>query len=300
MIYPPTDPTIPTPGFFVPALPPLLPPRVLAVFSACLGLCPAGSAVITIGCGFLCDAEGTGESNRLPVDTLCVLIADSNGDGFSPPLLDWAEDDDVLVTVSDAEYPAANGGSRRFDLADGFTEPGLLSRSLAVDLAQFEGRAAPVPVALRWFPAYRAGEVDIGSTRPAPGSVYGEFRRAVPLYPHTGSVGWFLPMAAGLNVTLDPLAATGLGGVDPDSAGRADRITAAPFGLTGERTPDGALTLRFGGGAGLKYQIQRGSDLLVWPDTWEVTASLRGEGTFTDSVSPAAGAYYRVRGPVPH
>ncbi|RYD34641.1 MAG: hypothetical protein EOP86_10495, partial [Verrucomicrobiaceae bacterium] len=161
----------------------------------------AGTVTVNLGAGHLFDAGGTAVANRLPVDTLCVLVADPAGDGFDLPTDGWVADDDVLVVVSDSEFPASSGGARGFDLASGLTEPGLLSRSLIIDPAQFPGRTAPMPVALRWFPGYKAGAVDVTATGPAAGSAYGEFTRLVPVNPGAGTVGWLIPMDGGQNIT---------------------------------------------------------------------------------------------------
>ncbi|MES2705173.1 MAG: hypothetical protein V4726_01090 [Verrucomicrobiota bacterium] len=275
-------------------------------FTACAMAGPAwggGTAVLNIGCGHLFDQAGISAANRLPVDTLCVLVADMAGDGFDPPGTGWVADDDVLVLVSDVEFPASAGGTKGFDLASGTTEPGFFSRSLIIDLAPFAGRTRPVPLALRWFPGCKARETDVTAAGPAAGSAYGEFTRAVPAYPATGSTGWLLPLAGGENVTLDPFVTVESGGTDPPEQGMASRITgvpagAAPAGLVLRWNSGGTVTLDFSGAAGLKYTVQRSMDLITWPDQWTVTAGAGGTATFTDTAPPSGRAFYRVAGPL--
>lgn len=271
----------------------------MVLAGACVGNALAGTVAVNIGCGYLLDGEGVAEGNRLPVGTLCVLVADLAGDGFDPPMLNWAEDDDVLVVVSDSEHPAASGGTRAFDLAAGATEPGLFSRSLLIDPAQFPGRTRPVPVALRWFPAYLAVSTDVTTVRPAPGSPYGQFTRVTPFYPESGSTGWFIPLSQGSAVTLDAFASPELGGRDPSGAGEASGVTSAPQELRLNREGQGSMVLRFRAGAGLKFRIQRGPDLLSWPTAWDVVVSPAGEGVFTDDLPTLGKAFYRVLGPLP-
>ncbi len=279
------------------------PVRLFFTAFALSGPARGGTTVVNLGCGYLFDQSGTSATSRLPVDTLCVLVADMAGDGFDPPGTDWVADDDVLVTVSDAEFPASAGGTRSFDLASGVTEPGFFSRSLIINTALFPGRTQPVPVALRWFPGYKAGETDVTLTRPAAGSAYGDFTRAVPAYPESGSTGWFLPVAEGENVTLDPFATPEFGGIDLPEQGRASRVIGgtadtAPGGLVLTRNSGGAVTLGFSGAAGLKYSVQRSTDLAAWPEQWTVTVSAAGTATFTDAAPPPGRAFYRVAGPL--
>ncbi|MDB6134256.1 MAG: hypothetical protein JWM59_2499 [Verrucomicrobiales bacterium] len=280
------------------------PVRLIIAASALAAPLSAGTVAVNLGAGWLFDAGGTGASNRLPVDTLCVLVADPAEDGFDPPVSDWVADDDVLVVVSDSEFPASSGGTRGFDLASGVTEPGLLSRSLIIDPAQFSGRTAPVPVALRWFPGYKAGAVDVTATGPAAGSAYGEFTRSVPVNPGAGTVGWLIPMDGGQTITLDPLAMPDFSGVDPPELGRASRLTGAPpagtgpSGLSLALAAGGGVTLTFTGAPGLKYKVQRGTDLVSWPQEWTVTTGAAGAGAFTDATPPAGRAFYRVAGPI--
>lgn len=279
--------------------------RNYLVISALLlaGPLRAGTMTVNISCGYLFDAAGISALNRLPADTLCVLVADLAGDGFDPPLTGWVADDDLLVVVSDSEFPASAGGTRAFDLAAGTTEPGLFSRSLVIDPAQFPGRTQPLPVALRWFPGYKAGTTDVTLSGPAAGSAYGEFSRAVPLYPETGSVPWALPLPGGENVTLDPFATPEFSGIDSRDQGRASRTTgipegSAPAGLTLQWSAGNGVVVEFSGTAGFKYKVQRSTDLLTWPAEWTVTVSAEGRGRLTDSSAPAGRGFYRVAGPV--
>lgn len=279
--------------------------RVLALAAAGMEVSHGATAVLNISCGYLLDEAGTAVRDRVPVDALCILVADLAGDGFDAPGNGWVADDDVLVVVSDSEFPAASGGTRAFDLASGTTEPGFFSRSLVVDLAQFAGRTAPVPVTLRWFPGLKAGAVDVTAGGPPTGTVYGEFSRMVPLYPESGSTAWVIPLGGGENVTLDPLATTDLGGKDAAPLGAASRRTGTssggtpPSGLTLSLNPGGGVTVKFSGAAGLKYKIQRSADLTSWPVEWTVTTDGQGGGIFTDTSPPAGRAFYRVTGPVP-
>lgn len=267
------------------------------------------TAVLNVSCGYLLDEAGTSATDRVGEGTLCVLVADLAGDGFDAPGTGWVAGDDVLVVVSDSEFPATlpGGGTRGFDLASGVTEPGLFSRSLVVDLSQFSGRTAPVPVALRWFPGLKAAEVQVAAAGGGPpvGTAYGEFSRAVPLYPESGSAAWVIPLGGGgENVTLDPLATPELGGKDAASLGSASLRTGTsgggtpPSGVVLALNPGGTVTVLFSGGAGLKYKVQRSVDLGSWPAEWTVTADGQGAGTLTDTAPPAGRAFYRVVGPV--
>ncbi len=178
----------------------------------------AATIVVNIGSGYLFDAAGTSEANRLPVDTLCLLVADMDGDGFDP-LTDagWVAGDDRLITIFDSEFPSP--GSRGFDLAAAQTEPGFFSRSLGIDLAQFAAYSTPLPFALRWFPTYRAATTNLNGAPPPADTPYGEFSRAVPRY--SGTEGWFIPVSGGENFTVDPFATSDFGGTDLPENGRA-------------------------------------------------------------------------------
>lgn len=264
------------------------------------------TAVLNISCGYLLDDSGTAVADRVAVDALCVLVADLAGDGFDAPGNGWVGDDDVLVVVSDSEYPVslAGGGTRAFDLASGVTEAGFFTRSLVVDLTQFAGRSAPVPVALRWFPGLKAAAVEVTAGGPPAGTAYGEFSRMVPAYPESGGTAWVIPMGGGgENVTLDPLATAELGGTDAAVLGTASRRTGTSgvgtplSGLVLTLNPGGTVSLRFSGGAGLKYKVQRSTDLTSWLVEWRVTADTQGTGLFTDASPPAGRAFYRVSGP---
>lgn len=266
------------------------------------GRLEAQSVVVNVSCGYLFDAAGTNAANRLAPGTLCVLVADLAGDGFDPLNADWVSGDDVLITVSDPEYPAGSGGTKGFDLASGSTEAGLLSRSLTINPAQFAGRTQPVAVALRWFPAYRAATVSMGTDKPVPGTPYGEFFRIVPLYPATGSVGWSLPVFAGGNITLDPLATAEFGGVDlPGTAlarwrvllnGRAEEVA-----LTANAPL--AASLIFRGSPGRRYEVQRSGDLIGWVPQGTPLTDGFGAGGWQDASPPAGRAFYRIKGPLP-
>lgn len=262
----------------------------------------ASGMVVNLSCGYLHGESGTGVTDRLHPGTLCVLVADLDGDGFDPPSGGWVSGDDVLVRVSDAEYLQSAGGTLGFDLASGTTEAGLFSRSLRIDFAQFGSRTAPVPLTLRWFPRHRAAEVNVSSMAPAEGTPFGEFRRAVPLYPEAGTVSWLLPLQAGANVTLDPFATAEFGGVDAVVGGTSrwvisDSIFPRDFTVTG--TP-AAQIYRFRGSAGRRYAVQRSTDLSGWVVRETIVAS---SGDFIPWQDPAPDtgtrAFYRVVGPLP-
>jgi hypothetical protein len=261
----------------------------------------AASMVVNVSCGYLYGAGGTSPVDRLDPGTLCVLVADIGGDGFDPPATGWVADDDIVLTVFDEEYPLATGGTKGFDLASGGTEPGLFSRSLGIDLAQFGGRTAPLPVALRWFPGYRAAGVNVAKDVPVPGTVYGEFRRLVPMYPEAGTSGWTLPIRAGVNVTLDPIATAEFGGVDaPAVAAWVISPVIQPSGLVLDAGTGGATKLRFLGGPGMRYRVQRSGDLRQWSTEGTVVADGGGQGLWTElSVLAGGRAFYRVVGPLP-
>ena len=185
-----------------------------AVLAAGAGELRAASISLNISSGYLYGSGGITVADRLPVSTLCVLVADLDGNGFDPvPAGAWVGGGDVLVTVSDVEHDASAGGTKAFDLTAGTGTPGFFSRTLNVDLGQFGGRVEPVAVALRWFPTILAG-VDMSVVTPAQGVAYGEFSRAVPVYPGTNE--WLVPMTGGAIFDLDPLATSGFGGIDGD------------------------------------------------------------------------------------
>ena len=262
----------------------------------------ASGMVVNLSCGYLYGEGGTGTADRIHPGTLCVLVADLDGDGFDPPSSGWVSGDDVLVRVSDSEYPQAAGGTLGFDLASGSTEPGLLSRSLRIDFAQFAGRTAPVPLTLRWFPRYRASDVNVASAVPAEGTPFGEFRRAVPLYPEAGTVSWLLPLQAGANVTLDPFATAEFGGVDAVTGGTARWLITAgvfprEFVVSGTAA---ARTYSFRGSRGRRYAMQRSTDLSTWTVRETLTAASDAPIPWQDP-EPVSGsrAFYRVVGPLP-
>lgn len=195
---------------------------------------PAGAATIAlnISMGYLHDAGGTAAENRLPADTLFMLVADMGNDGFDPVPADaWTGGTDLAVLVYDNEFPAASGGTRGFDLASGASENGLFSRTLLVDLDQFSGHSGKLTFSLRWFPGYD-GSAGLPGSGPGAGKAYGEFSRINPLY---GQDSWSLTLTPGGSYTLDPLATAELGGSDPASSGMASRTTVPE--------PSGALLL---------------------------------------------------------
>lgn len=261
----------------------------------------ASSMVVNLSCGYLYGEGGTGAPDRLHPGTLCVLVADLDGDGFDPPATGWVSGDDVLVRVSDSEYPQAAGGTLGFDLASGSTEPGLFSRSLRIDFAQFGGRTAAVPLTLRWFPRYRATDVNVSTATPAEGTPFGEFRRAIPLYPEAGTVSWLLPLQAGANVTLDPFATAEFGGIDAATGGTArwlisPGIFPREFAVSGSAA---ARTYSFRGSRGRRYAMQRSSDLTTWTVRETITATSDDAIPWQDP-EPLSGsrAFYRVVGPL--
>jgi hypothetical protein len=201
-----------------------------AVLAAGAGSLEAASISLNISSGFLYGSGGITVADRLPVSTLCVLVADLDGNGFDPvPAGAWVGGGDVLVAITDLEYDASAGGTRAFDLTSGSSgTAGFFSRTLNVDLGQFGGRVEPVAVALRWFPAILAG-VDLNVVTPVQGMAYGEFSRAVPVYPNTD--GWLVPMTGGAIFDLDPLATSGLGGIDGDVAAMATMAVIPEPGL---------------------------------------------------------------------
>lgn len=197
----------------------LLIPAVLAAGARSV---EAASISLNISSGFLYGSGGITVADRLPVSTLCVLVADMDGNGFDPvPEGAWVGGGDMLVTVTDLEHDASAGGTKAFDLTAGTGTPGFFSRTLNVDLGQFGGRVEPVAVALRWFPTILAG-VDLSVVTPAQGVAYGEFSRAVPVY--SGTNEWLVPMTGGAIFDLDPLATSGFGGVDGDAEAMATLV----------------------------------------------------------------------------
>jgi hypothetical protein len=207
------------------------------------GSAHAGFVTLSIGLGYLHDAEGTGIEHRLAPDALCILVADINRDGFGPVSeAGWATGGDVLVTVlGTGSQEGANQFSPGNDL-----EPGFFSRNLTIDLDQFGSFSEPIPIALRWFPTLRAGDVDLDATPPNAGLPYGEFFRQTPRYAEFGVEGWFLPASGGQSITLDPYATSEFMGTDDPEAGRATQrsvpepscallLMAAALGITARR-----------------------------------------------------------------
>lgn len=198
----------------------------------------AATVSLNISSGYFFDASGTAVEDRLFVTTLCVLVADLDGNGFDPVSADgsWAGGGDMLIEVSDSEYPGTTLG---FDLtAATVGDPGFLSRTLVIDLAQFGSRTMPVPIALRWFPTLNAATTDLVASSPNFGRPYGEFSRAVPIY--QGTSAWIVNLAGGATIDLDPLATREFGGTDSRESGAASltvvpepsSLLAALFGLT--------------------------------------------------------------------
>lgn len=269
---------------------------IFTVGSAC-----ANTIQVNIACGYLYDGFGVTPTHRLPPDTLCVLVADSAGDGFDPLNGDWVSGDDLLVTVFDAEFPLTRGGTKGFDLASGNTETGLFSRSLGIDLAQFKGRSTPLPVALRWFPGTLAANVNLTDTKPATGSPYGEFFRITPLYPSSGSVGWFLPMSAGVSLNFDPFATLEFEGQDPAVNGMANwrvlqdgRAMEPRLVLTGT----GFARLSFRGAPSTRYAVYRSLNKTFWEVQASPITDAFGACVWDDSSPLFDRAFYRVGGPL--
>lgn len=189
--------------------------KSLLLFSCCLAFASEASAAtvrLDITSGYLFGASGIGEGDRLPNASLCVLVADLDGDGFDPIITNgsWVGGDDLLVRVSDKdEYPV---GAFGFDLTADAYDAGVLSRSLVIDLAQFGARSNPVPVALRWFPTLAAATTDLLASSPAFGTPYGQLSRAVPRYSNTDA--WVIDLTGGASFALDPLVTTDQGGSD--------------------------------------------------------------------------------------
>ncbi|MES2707073.1 MAG: hypothetical protein V4726_10775 [Verrucomicrobiota bacterium] len=199
----------------------LLPGLLLA---ATISAAPAASIALNISMGYLLDAGGASAANRLPADTLLMLVADMGGDGFDPvPADSWVGGTDIALMVYDSEFPAASGGTRGFDLASGSSESGLFSRTLLIDTAQFGDRTGNLTLALRWFPNYK-GNAGLPGTGPGAGASYGQFSRSSPLY---GLDSWTISLTPGASYTLDPFASPELGGTDP-AAGSMANFTTVP------------------------------------------------------------------------
>lgn len=196
-----------------------LPLLALAATAATLPTATAATSALNISMGYLFDSGGTGDANKLPADTLFMLVADVGGDGFDPvPADSWVGGTDVVVMVFDDEFKTATGG---FDLASGTSENGLFSRTLNIDLAQFGSSSGKINFALRWFPSLK-GEVGLPGTGPGAGTSYGQFSRITPVY---GYDSWSLSLAGGASYTLDPLATAALGGSDAAALGMASLVT---------------------------------------------------------------------------
>lgn len=267
---------------------------IVSVGSAC-----ADTITVNISCGYLYDSGGTTPTHRLSPDTLCVLVADWDGDGFDPPDEDWVSGDDRLVTVFDDEFPLANGGTKGFDLASGNTQAGFFERGLSIDLAQFTGRSNPLPLALRWFPGIRASNVNVTSSKPGAGSPYGEFYRLIPLYP--GTVAWIAPQSAGATLTFDPFATVEFGGIDPASDGMARwRVLAGGKAMEPrlELTGNGFARLKFRGAPSTRYEVQRSLNLISWQVQASPITDRFGACTWEDPSPLFDRAFYRVAGPL--
>lgn len=188
----------------------------------CLAFSAQGSAAnvaLNISSGYLFGSSGTTAEDRLSVTTLCVLVADLDGNGFDPVLAggSWVGGGDMLIEVSDSEYSDVTLG---FDLTTATVgEPGLLSRTLSIDLAQFGSRTTSVPIALRWFPTLAAATTNLLTSSPTVGTPYGELSRAVPVY--SGTSAWAFSLAGGAIFDLDPLATPDFGGIDSPESGMA-------------------------------------------------------------------------------
>ena len=258
----------------------------------------ANTIQVNVTCGYLYDSVGTNQMNRLPPNTLCILVADLDGDGFDPPNGDWVSGDDMLVTVFDAEFPL---GTQGFDLASGNTEDGLFSRSLGIDLAQFTGRSTPVPVALRWFPGILAANVDLANSQPTTGSPYGEFFRTTPLYPSAGGVGWSLPMSAGVILNLDPFATTEFRGEDPAVNGMAlwrVLVDGMPVDISLDLTNTRLARLSFRGSPSTHYVVYRSLDLITWEEQATPSTDAFGACVWVDPTTLLDRAFFRISGPV--
>ncbi len=180
----------------------------------------SGSVVLNITIGDLFNAAGTSQSDLLPVNALCLLVADIDGNGFQPVTTQgWATGDDKVVSVFDLQHP---NGYEGFPLTSGSNPaPGLFSQSLQIDLSQFGAYSTPIPIELLWFADYQAATTDPKTTLPAAGASYGEFTRAIPKYTDFGTSPWVIPITSGGNYTLDPFATSDLEGSDPAALGVA-------------------------------------------------------------------------------
>lgn len=213
---------------------PFLPSGLLLAAAAALTAIPstgrADEISLNISMGYLYDAVGTAQGNRLDSDTLFMLVADLGNDGFDPvPSDSWVGGTDVAVMIYDSEFPSASGGARGFDLTAGDSEDGLFSRTLVVDLAQFAGFNGSLNFALRWFPGIK-GDAGLPITGPGAGQAYGEFSRNTPIYQQSS---WRVNLAPGASYSLDPLATAELGGTDLPAAGMANLVTIPEPGATG-------------------------------------------------------------------
>lgn len=192
------------------------------MLAAAVSTAPAASTSLNISMGFLFDAAGTDPANRLPADTLFMLVADVGGDGFDPvPANSWVGGTDVALLVYDTEFTSASGGTRGFDLSSGASENGMFSRSLQLDPAQLGGTGGTVTLALRWFPGLK-GDGGLPGSGPGTGVAYGQFSRSISLY---GYDSWTVNLAPGASYTLDPFATSEFLGTDPASAGMANFLT---------------------------------------------------------------------------
>lgn len=259
----------------------------------------ADSITVNLASVNLYDSIGTSSANRVSPSTLCILVADWDGDGFDPPDGDWVSGDDRLITVFDAEFPLASGGTKGFDLASGGTEAGFFTRSLGIELTQFSGRSAPLPIALRWFPGVSAASVNLTTSKPKPGSAYGEFFRKTPFY--DGTIGWSLDISAGNIWTLDPLYTSDAGGQDPAVSGMAHwRVLQGGRAMEPrlELTSMGFARLSFRGAPLTRYVVQRSLNLISWePYAVQMTDSF-GACVWIDTSPLLNRAFYRVSGPV--
>jgi len=205
---------------------------VPSVFAAGVVSLEAASISLNISSGFLFGSAGVTVADRLPVSTLCVLVADMDGNGFDPvPAGAFVGGGDQLITITDLEHDVSLGGTRAFDLsAAGGGTPGFFSRTINIDLAQFGVRTEAVPVALRWFPTLSAVS-DFTPMMSLQGTPYGEFSRAVPAYPNTDS--WILQLNGGAIFDLDPLATSEFGGNDAEALAMATYVVVPEPGVAG-------------------------------------------------------------------
>ncbi|RYD34911.1 MAG: PEP-CTERM sorting domain-containing protein [Verrucomicrobiaceae bacterium] len=212
---------------------PFLSPSLLlaaAVLTAAPSAVRADEISLNISMGYLYDAVGTAQGNRLDSDTLFMLVADLGNDGFDPvPSDSWVGGTDVAVMIYDTEFPSSSGGAFGFDLSAGDSEDGLFSRTLVVDLAQFAGFSGALNFSLRWFPGFK-GDTGLPATGPGAGQAYGEFSRSTSQY---GLDSWKVNLAPGASYSLDPLATAELGGTDLPAAGMANLVTIPEPGTTG-------------------------------------------------------------------